>query len=51
MSEHPRTQLIELRWETYAALKRIREDESYRGFDAIVRAMIQKHYPHFAVDL
>jgi len=51
MSEHRATAVIELRWETYVALKRVREDLSYKGFDAIVREMLQRQFPHFAQDL
>lgn len=51
MNEHPNDALVKVRWDTYQALRRIREDASYPTFDQVIRKALQKEYPHFASDL
>ena len=44
MSEHPNEGVIRVRWDTYAALKRLREDQSYKTFDQLIREALLKAY-------
>jgi hypothetical protein len=44
MSEHPNDQLIRVRWDTYAALRRLREDRGYPTFDELVREALKRMY-------
>jgi hypothetical protein len=44
MSEHPPDQLIRVRWDTYMALRRLREDRSYPTFDELVREALKAKY-------
>jgi len=44
MSEHPNDQLIKVRWDTYQALRRLREDHSFPTFDQLVRDALKAKY-------
>jgi hypothetical protein len=44
MSEHPNEGVIRVRWDTYAALKRLREDHSYQTFDRLIREALKAKY-------
>jgi hypothetical protein len=46
MSDPPRDHKIRVRWDTYVSLKRLREDQSYRTFDALVREALKARYPY-----
>lgn len=40
----PRTQLIEIRWDTYSALKSLKMDNS-STFDMLIREALKRRYP------
>ena len=51
MNEHPEDALVRVRWNTYQALRRIREDDSYPTFDMVIKKALREAYPRYAADL
>lgn len=44
MTTGPERKVIEIRADTYAVLRRLREDRSYETFDMLIREALQKTF-------
>lgn len=51
MTRNPHQQVIGIRSDTYAVLRRIREDRSHPTFDMVIREALRKAFPAEACDL